>query len=105
MLRRVGLAICYALTTGYILSVLLPAVYCFRHGCKGAGELDAFMPAFLFTPLGAIVTGISGIHAVEQIKKGRSPWLFWPLTIIFFLILLGVLALVAALIYHTVLHR
>jgi len=105
MFRRVGLAISYVLTAIYILSILLPAVYCFRHGCKGPGELDAFMPAFLFTPLGAITTALSLSNAVEHIRKRHAPWVFWPLAILFSAILLGVAALVVMVIYHTAFHR
>lgn len=105
MLRKLGLAICYALTAGYILSILLPAVYCMRHGCKGPGDLDAFMPAFALTPVGAITTAISLFHAVRQIKKGQSSWIFWPLAAIFSVILLGVIALVAVVIFRTAIHR
>ena len=105
MLRRIGVAILYFITIGYLLSILMPSVYCFSHGCKGPGELDAFMPAFLFTPLGAITTALSLNNAIHQIRKGQSPWVFWPLAIIFATVLLGVAALFAIIIYHTAFHR
>jgi len=105
MLRKLGLALCYGIAIVYILSILLPAFYCYSHGCRGPGELDAFMPAFAFTPLGAIATAFSLAHAVQNIKKGQSTWLFWPLALIFSLVLLGVIALIAAIIIHTALHR
>lgn len=105
MLRRIGVAIFYFITIGYILSILMPSVYCFSHGCKGPGELDAFMPAFLFTPLGAITTALSLNNAIHQIRKGQSPWVFWPLAIIFATVLLGVAALFAIIIYHTAFRR
>src|SRR5579872_2145329 len=59
MLRRVGLAISYFIAILYFLSILLPSLYCFQHGCKGGGDGDAFMPAFFFAPIGAIATAFS----------------------------------------------
>jgi hypothetical protein len=53
VLRKLGLAISYFIAIVFVLSILLPAIYCLRHGCRGPGELDAFMPAFAFTPFGA----------------------------------------------------
>jgi hypothetical protein len=105
MLRKLGLAICYAIATGYILSILLPAFYCFAQGCRGPGELDAFMPAFLFTPVGAIGAAFSLAHVVQQIKKKHLLWVFWPLAVIFSAVLLGVLILIAWVIYQTAVHR
>jgi hypothetical protein len=55
-LRRLGLAISYFVSIVYIVSILLPSVYCLRQGCRGPAELDAFMPAFGLTPFGAIAT-------------------------------------------------
>jgi hypothetical protein len=52
MLRRLGLGISYFIAIVYIFSILLPSIYCLRHGCKGPGELDAFMPAFALVPFG-----------------------------------------------------
>jgi hypothetical protein len=43
MLRRLGLAISYVITIGYLFLILMPSLYCFRHGCRGGGEGDAFM--------------------------------------------------------------
>lgn len=105
MLRRLGLVTAHVITSVYILSIFLPALYCFSHGCKGPGELDAFMPAFLFTPVGAIATAFSLNEAVRHIRKGQSSWVFWPLAIIFSTVLLGVMALVALVIYHTAFRR
>jgi len=105
MLRRLGLAVSYVIAVLYILSILMPSLYCYSHGCRGPGELDAFMPAFAFTPLGAIATALSLRDAIQHIKQGQSPWLFWPLAVIFSLILLGVIALIAAIIYLTAFHR
>lgn len=105
MWRRLGLAISYVITILYIVSILLPSVYCFRTGCRGPAELDAFMPAFAFTPLGAITTAVSLNNAIQNIRKGQSPWAFWPLAITFSLILLGIVALVAVIIYQTAAHR
>ncbi len=44
MLGKLGLAISYFIAIVYIFSILLPGLYCLQHGCKGPGELDAFMP-------------------------------------------------------------
>jgi len=105
MLRRLGLTLAYVIAIGYILSILLPALYCSSHGCRGPGELDAFMPAFAFTPVGAIATVFTLNNAVQHIRKRQSSWLFWPLSIIFSIVLLGVFALVVAIIYRTAIHR
>jgi hypothetical protein len=105
MLRRVGLAISYIVTIGYILSILLPSLYCFSHGCRGPGELDAFMPAFLLTLPGAIATAFSLNHAIQNIRNRQSSWIFWPLAIIFSAVLLGVIALVGFVICHTAFRR
>jgi hypothetical protein len=73
MLRKLGLAISYFIATVFILSILLPSIYCLRHGCRGPGELDAFMPAFALFPFGAIATAFSLRNAIQQIRK-RQPW-------------------------------
>jgi hypothetical protein len=106
MLRRLGLAISYFIATVYALSILLPSIYCLRHGCRGPGELDAFMPAFALIPIGGIATAFSLAHAIQQIRKRQSrSWVFWPPAIVFAVVLLGTLALVALLIYFTAFHR
>ena len=105
MLRRLGLAISYFIAIVYILSILLPSIYCFRHGCRGP-ELDGFMPAFMLTPVGAIATAFSLYNAIQRIKKRQSwSWVFWPVAIIFAIVLLGVIALIALVIYYTAFHR
>jgi hypothetical protein len=106
MLRKLGLAISYFIAIVFVLSIVLPSIYCLRNGCKGPGELDAFMPAFMLTPLGAIATAFSLHHAIQQIRK-RQSWsrAFWPLAIIFTMVLLAVIALIALFVYYTVLHR
>jgi hypothetical protein len=104
MLRKIGVAISYVVTGGYILLIVLPVIYCLRQGCRGP-DLDAFMSAFLVTPIGAIATSFSLQNAVQQLRKGQTPWLFWPLAVIFSVILLGVVALVVLVIYHTAVHR
>ena len=105
MLRKLGLAISYFIAIVYILSILLPSIYCLRHGCRGP-EGDAFMPAFFLTPYGAIATVISLYNAIQHIRK-RQPWswVFWPLAIIFAIVLLGVIALIALGIYYTAFRR
>jgi hypothetical protein len=106
MLRKLGLAVSYFIAIAFIISILLPAFYCLsHHGCRGPAELDAFMPAFLFTPLGAIATAISLHHTLQQIKQKKSPWAFWPLAILFSTVLLGVFVLVAWIVYETAAHR
>ena len=105
MLRKIGLGLSYFIAIVYILSILLPALYCYRHGCSGP-DLDGFMPAFALTPLAAIATAFSLRNAIQHIRKKQPwSWAFWPLAILFALVLLGVLALVALFIYYTVLHR
>jgi hypothetical protein len=106
MVRKLGLAISYFIATVYIVSILLPALYCLRQGCKGPGELDAFMPAFGLTPFGAIAAAFCLHHAIQQIRKRQSSsWVFWPLAIIFAIVLLGVISLIAFVIYYTAFHR
>jgi hypothetical protein len=104
MLRKLSLAISYFTAGIYILSLLLPALYCLRHGCRGP-ELDAFMPAFALTPLGAIATAFSLRHSVQQIGKKQRPWIFWPLAVIFAIVLLGVMALITLGVYYTAFRR
>ena len=105
MLRKLGLAISYFIAIVYILSIVLPSIYCFQHGCKGP-ELDGFMPAFALTPLGAVATAFSLYNAVQNIRKRQSwSWIFWPPAIIFTVVLLGVIALIVLFFYYTVLHR
>ena len=106
MLRKLGLAISYLIAIIYIVSIVLPSLYCLRHGCRGPGEIDAFMPAFALTPLGAIATAFSLHNAIQHIRKRQSwSWAFWPLAIIFAVVLLGIVALIVLLIYHTAFHR
>jgi hypothetical protein len=106
MLRKLGLAISYFVAISFAFSIVLPSFYCWRHGCRGPGELDAFMPAFALTPLGAIATALSLHNAIQHIRKRQSwSWAFWPLAIIFAIVLLGIIALIALVIYHTAFHR
>jgi len=105
MLGKPGLAISYCITTVYIVSIVLPSIYCLRHGCKGPGELDAFMPAFMFTPIGAIAPAFSLQNAIQHIRKKSWSWFFWPLTIILAIVLLGVIAVIGLIIYYTAFRR
>lgn len=106
VLRRLGLIVSYLIAVVYIFSILLPSIYCFRHGCRGPGELDAFMPAFAFTPFGTIATAFSLHNSIQNIRKTpSSSWLFWPLAIMFSIVLVGVVVLVVLVIYHTAFHR
>ena len=79
LLGKLGLAISYCVAIVYVLSILLPSLYCLHQGCRGPGELDAFMPAFALTPFGAIATAFALRNALQQIRKRRSwSWVFWP---------------------------
>jgi uncharacterized membrane protein (DUF485 family) len=105
MLRKLGLAISYFVAIIFVFSIVLPSLYCWRHGCRGPGELDAFMPAFALAPLGAIATAFSLHNAIQHIRKRQSSRFFWPLAIIFAIVLLGLIALIGLVIYHTAFHR
>jgi hypothetical protein len=106
MVRRLGLAISYFIAIVYAISILLPSVYCLRHGCKGPAELDAFMPAFGLTPFGAIATAFSLHDALQRIKKRQSwSWVYWLLAIIFVIVLLCVIAFIVWFIYESATHR
>jgi hypothetical protein len=64
------------------------------------------MPAFFLTPLGAIATAFSLRNAIQNIRKRQSwSWVFWPLAIIFAIVLLGAIAFVGMLIYALATHR
>jgi len=102
-LRRLGLAISYFTAIVYVLSILLPSVYCLQNGCRGPGELDAFMPAFGLTAFGAIAAAFSLHNAIQNIRKRQSwSWVFWPLAIVFGIVLLGVIAFIIWIVYETV---
>ena len=106
MLRRLGLGISYFVAIVYVVLILWPGLYCYQHGCKGPGELDAFMPAFLFTPAGAIATAFALGNAIQHIRKRQSwSWVFWPLAVIFAIVLLGIITFVAWVVYQTAFHR
>jgi hypothetical protein len=80
MLRKIALGFSYFIATIYVVSIALPGIYCLQHGCKGPGELDAFMPAFMLTPVGGVATAFSLRDAIQQIRKRQSwSWVFWPL--------------------------
>jgi nitric oxide reductase large subunit len=104
VLRKLGLAVSYVITTCYIFSILMPSFYCLSHGCKGS-EIDAFMPAFLLTPIGAIATAFSLHDAIQRIRMKQLRLVFWPLAILFSTMLLGVIALVGFVVYHTAFRR
>ena len=106
MLRKIGLGISYFIAIVYVALIVWPAEYCWRHGCRGPGEGDAFMPAFMLTPLGSIATAISLYNSVQRIRKWDAwSWAFWPLAIVFAIVLLGAIALIATLIYFTAFRR
>ncbi|HUK24937.1 MAG TPA: hypothetical protein VLV49_10185 [Terriglobales bacterium] len=106
MLRKLGLAIAYFVSVVYLLLILLPSVYCLEHGCRGPGEGDAFMPAFMLAPAGATATAFSLRNAIQHIrKKSARSWVFWPLASVFAIVLLGTIAFFAWIVYETALHR
>jgi hypothetical protein len=105
MLRRLGLALAYLIAFVYIVLILLPSVYCLQHGCKGAGEGDAFMPAFFFIPLGAMGTAFSLYNSIQNIRRGSLPWVFWPLAVLFAAVLLGIAAFVILMVFELATHR
>jgi hypothetical protein len=105
MTSKVALAILYFVSIGYVYLIVSPAIYCLQHGCKGP-EGDVFMPAFFLTPLGIIAVALSLHHSIQQIKKRQSwSWLFWPLAIIFAIVLLAAVIFIAMLIYELATHR
>jgi hypothetical protein len=105
ILRKVGLAISYFIAIVYVLLILLPCIYCLQHRCTGP-DLDGFMPAFFLTPLGTIATAFSLHNAIQQIRKRQSwSWVFWPLAIIFAIVLLAAIAFIGWMIYETAFHR
>lgn len=96
MLRKLGLAISYFIASVYIFSILLPSIYCLRHGCRGPGAGDAFMPAFFLTPLGAIAAAFSLHTPYNRSEKDNHGLGFSGLWQLFFAIVpLGVIALIA----------
>jgi len=106
MLRKLGLGIAYFTAGLYILLIAWPAVYCLQHGCRGAGEGDAFMPAFFLTPCGVIATAFSLYNSIQHIRKRDSwAWICWPMAIIFAIVLLGAISLIAVIIYYTAFRR
>jgi hypothetical protein len=106
MLRRLGLGISYFIATVYVVLIVWPGLYCYQTGCKGPGDLDAFMPAFLLTPAGAIATAFSLGNSIQNIRKRQAwSWIFWPLAVIFAIVLLAVIAFVALMVYQLASHR
>jgi hypothetical protein len=105
MARKAALAILYFVSIGYVFLIVSPSVYCLQHGCKGP-EGDAFMPAFFLTPVGVIAVALSLRHSIQKIRKRQSrSWLFWPLAIIFAIVLLAAVAFIVMLIYELATHR
>ena len=75
--------------------------------CRCSGpDLDGFMPAFMFTPVGGIATVFALRHALRQIRSGGSLiWLFRSLAAIFAIVLAAIAAFVVIGIYMTATHR
>jgi hypothetical protein len=105
MVRKVALAISYFVSLGYVFLIVSASVYCLQHGCKGP-EGDIFMPAFFLTPLAIVAVALSLRHSIQQIRK-RQPWswLYWPLAIIFAVVLLAAVAFIVMLIYELAAHH
>jgi hypothetical protein len=105
IVRKLGIAVSYIISIMYILLLLMPAFYCIQHECRGP-DLDGFMPAVLFIPVGGIATAYSLRHAVRKIRRGGSwSWLFWSLAAIFVLVLAAIALFVAIMIYMTAFHH
>ena len=105
MLGKIGLAIAYFIAILYVFLIVSPSIYCLQHGCSGP-EGDAFMPAFFLTPIGAIATAFSLYNSIQQIRKRTSWfWVFWPLAIVFGIVLVGAIAFITRLIYYLASHR
>jgi hypothetical protein len=105
MVVKLGLAISYFIATLYIFLIVSPSIYCLQHGCSGP-EGDIFMPAFFLTPIGAIATAFSLYNAIQQIRKKTSwSWVFWPLAVVFGIVLLGAVAFITRLSYYLALHH
>src|ERR1700689_3038388 len=106
MIRKVGLGILYFIAILYLLMILLPTVYCLRHGCRGPGEGDAFMPAFMLIPIGSIATTFCLRNAILHIRARHSlSWLYWPLAIIFGIFLAGSVGFILLLIFMLKFHH
>ena len=106
MFRKLALAMAYFIAIVYVLSIVYPSIYCLRHGCKGPGELDAFMPAFVLIPIGGISSAFALRNSIQQIRNRHSwSWAFWPAAVVLAILLLGTLAMIALLIYFTAFHR
>jgi len=105
MLRTLGVAIAYFVAIVYILLILLPAIYCWQHGCQGP-ELDGFMPAFFLGPWGAVATAFALRNSVQHIRKRHSwSWVLWPLAMVFAIVLLATIAFFGWVVYKTAIHR
>jgi len=105
MVVKLGLAIAYFIAILYIFLIVSPSIYCLQHGCKGP-EGDIFMPAFFLTPIGAIATAFSLYNAIQQIRKKTSwSWVFWPLAIVFGIVVLGAVAFITRLSYYLAFHH
>ena len=99
MIRKFGRLLSYIISIGYVFLLAMPLLYCLQHGCNGP-EGDGFMPAFFLTPLAGITTAFSLQNSIQQIRKSGSwSWIFWPLAIIFALVLAGMVIFIAMGVY------
>jgi hypothetical protein len=116
MFRKIGLGISYFFAIAYIISFLVPfslllecvRLYGLQH-CQGNG-LDAFLPAAALTPAGTIGAVFSLRNSIQNIRRHSRPWLFWPISIVFAIVLLGVAAMIVIVIVYDIrgnlaLHR
>jgi hypothetical protein len=116
MFRKLGLGISYFFAFAFIISFLVPLSFlleCVRlyglQPCQGP-DLDAFLPAAALTPFGAVGTAFSLRNSIQNIRRHSRPWLFWPLAVIFSIVLLGVAVMIAVVVFYDthgnlVIHR
>jgi hypothetical protein len=104
-MRKIGIAVSYAIAIAYLCLILMPAEYSIQHQCSGP-DYDGFMPAFLFIPLGGVATAFALRDAAGRIRRGTS-WspVIWPLAVLFGVVLAAIAVLVAIVIYMTAFHR
>jgi hypothetical protein len=90
--HRFLLMLVHAVSCFYLFLLIAPSIYCYHHyGCRGAGEGDAFMPAFFFSFIGVPALIGSLIDAIRQFKN-KNPWrlLYAPIAILSGVALFGI---------------
>jgi hypothetical protein len=99
MLRKLGLGISYFLAIAYIISFLVPFSLLLNCLPNCGNGLDAFLPAAALTPFGAMGSAFALRNSIQNIRKRQSLWLFWPLAIIFAIVLTAVIIAIALVVY------